>query len=194
MVKVKSFTTIIIMKNITLSVMLAFAGFAAHAQSNSILVYGNLGINSSKSAADIKTSSFSFSPAVGYQWNNHMTAGINLKTMTGKTGSPEIKSSSFGVGPFVRYAYPLSDIFAIYGQLNTNYVSSKVASIKGNGVEATLFPAIGVNLKNGFALNFNFGSLGFGTNKVKGESSSSSFGLNFGSGAGFGISKNFGLK
>lgn len=182
------------MKRTFLIAMFAFAGFTVQAQSNSILVYGNLGINSSKSAADVKTNSFSFSPAVGYQWNDHWTGGVNFKTTSGKTGSPEIKSSSFGAGPFIRYAYPLSDIFAVYGQFNANYVSSKVAGIKGNGVEGTIFPAIGVNLKNGFALNFNFGSLGFGTNKVKGESSSSSFGLNFGSGAGFGISKNFGLK
>lgn len=174
--------------------MLAFAGFTAQSQSNSILVYGNLGINSSKSSAGVKTNSFSFSPAVGYQWNDHWTGGVNFSTTSGKAGYPEIKSSSFGAGPFIRYAYPLSDIFAVYGQFNANYQSSKVGGVKGNGFEGMLFPAIGVNLKNGFALNFNFGSLGFGTNKIKGASkSSSSFGLNFGSGAGFGISKNFGL-
>ena len=77
--------------------------------------------------------------------------------------------------------------------MNTNFLSGKTAGVKSNGFETTIFPAIGVNLKNGFALNFNFGSLGFMTGKVKGEKKSSSFGLNFGSGAGFGISKNFGL-
>jgi len=180
-------------KKFFLSVVLACAGLSAHAQSNSILVYGNLGINSSKSASDIKTSSFSFSPGVGYQWDDHWTGGVNLQTTSGKTGYPEIKTTSFGAGPFVRYAYPLSDIFAVYGQLNANFLSGKTAGVKMAGFESTLFPAIGVNLKNGFALNFNFGSLGFATEKVKGEKKSSSFGLNFGSGAGFGISKNFGL-
>lgn len=182
------------MKKMILSATLLLCGLATQAQKNSILVYGNLGINSSSTSTDLKTSSFSFSPAVGYQWNDHWTGGVNLKTTSGKTGSPQIKTSSFGAGPFVRYAYPLSDIFAVYGQLNTNFLSGKTAGVKMNGFEGTLFPAIGVNLKNGFALNFNFGSLGVVTTKVKGEGgNNSSFGLNFGSGAGFGISKNFGL-
>lgn len=181
------------MKKFILGFVLICSGLSAHAQSNTILVYGNLGINSAKSASDVKTSSFSFSPGVGYQWNDHWTGGVNLMTSSGKTGSPQIKTTSFGGGPFVRYAYPLSDIFAVYWQLNTNFLSGKTAGVKTAGFESTLFPAIGVNLKNGFALNFNFGSLGFGTSKVKGQDSSSHFGLNFGSGAGFGISKNFGL-
>ena len=183
------------MKKVFFSIVLALTVCGAYAQQNTLLVYGNLGINSEKSADDIKTNSFSFSPAAGYQWNDHWTGGINLQVSSWKTGSPEIKSSSFGAGPFIRYAYPLSPIFAVYGQLNTNYLASKVAGIKGSGFEGTLFPAIGVNLKNGFALNFNFGSLSLVTRKMKGASdSSTSFGLNFGSGAGFGISKNFGLK
>ncbi|SEI98969.1 Outer membrane protein beta-barrel domain-containing protein [Dyadobacter koreensis] len=181
------------MKKFLFSFILAMAGLSGYAQRNSILVYGNLGINSSKTASDIKTSSFSFSPGVGYQWDDHWTGGVNFQTTSGKTGSPEIKTTSFGAGPFVRYAYPLSDIFAVYGQLNTSFLSGKTSGVKMAGFESTLFPAIGVNLKNGFALNFNFGSLGFATGKVKGEKNSSSFGLNFGSGAGFGISKNFGL-
>lgn len=181
------------MKKYFLGVFFACAGLSAYAQSNTLLVYGNLGINSSKSASDIKTSSFEFSPGVGYQWDDHWTGGLNLKTSSAKTGSPEIKSTSFGAGPFIRYAYPLSDIFAVYGQLNTNFLAGKTAGVKMNGFESTLFPAIGVNLKNGFALNFNFGSLGFATGKVKGQNKTNNFGLNFGSGVGFGMSKNFGL-
>ena len=183
------------MKKVFFSVILALTVCGAYAQQNTLLVYGNLGINSTKSADDIKTNTFSFSPAAGYQWNDNWTGGVNVHVASGKTGSPEIKSSSFGAGPFIRYAYPLSPIFAVYGQLNTNFLSNKVAGVKGKGFEGTLFPAIGVNLKNGFALNFNFGSLSLVTSKMKGASeSSTNFGLNFGSGAGFGISKNFGLK
>jgi len=183
------------MKQLVFTAVFILTVFTAYSQSNSLLVYGNLGINSVKSADGVKTNNFAFSPAAGYQWNDHWTGGVNLQIASGKTGSPEIKSSSFGAGPFVRYAYPLSPVFAVYGQLNTNYLSSKIAGIRGNGFEGTLFPAIGVNLKDGFALNFNFGSLSLVTNKMKGASeNSTNFGLNFGSGAGFGISKNFGLK
>lgn len=63
------------------------------------------------------------------------------------------------------------------------------------GFGGTLFPAIGVNLKKGFALNFTFGGLSFVSSKTKGESGrATDFTLGFGSGAGLGISKNFGLK
>ena len=182
------------MKKFLFTALLAVAGFAAQSQSNSVLVYGSLGINSAKTAADVKTNSFSFTPGAGYQFNDHWTGGVNLKTESWKSGSPQIKSSAFSAGPFVRYAYPLSNIFAVFGQLNTNWATGKVAGVKSSGFEGVLFPAIGVNMKNGFALNFNFGSLGITTSKVKGQSGSSTqFGLNFGSGAGFGISKNFGL-
>ena len=182
------------MKKFLFTAMLAIAGYASHAQKNTLLVYGDLGINSQKSAADVKTNSFLFSPGVGYQFDDHWTGGVNLRTQNGKSGSPQIKTSAFSAGPFIRYAYPLSDIFAVYGQFNANVATAKVAGVKSNGFEGVLFPAIGVNLKNGFALNFNFGSLSFITSKAKGQSESASkFGLNFGSGAGFGISKNFGL-
>jgi hypothetical protein len=182
------------MKKFLLTSLLAVAGLAAHSQSNSVLVYGNLGIHSARTAAGVKVNSFSFTPGVGYQFNDHWTGGVNLKTESAKSGLPQIKSTAFSAGPFVRYAFPLSGIFAVYGQLNTNWATAKVGSVKSNGFEGVLFPAIGVNLKNGFALNFNFGSLAFVTSQVKAESGSSSrFGLDFGSGAGFGISKNFGL-
>ncbi|CAG4998841.1 hypothetical protein DYBT9275_02091 [Dyadobacter sp. CECT 9275] len=185
------------MKRIIFSFILTLGFAAVQAQNNTILIYGNLGINSTKNPDDSKVNSFTFSPAVGYQFTDHWTAGVNLKTENWKTtgtSSADIKSSAFGAGPFIRYAHPLSDIFAVYGQLNTNFLSSKTAGVKGNGFEGTLFPAIGVNLKNGFALNFNFGSLSIVTNKMKGADNSSTFGLNFGSGAGFGMSKNFGMK
>lgn len=182
------------MKKIILTALLVTAGFVAHAQKNTLLVYGDLGINSAKSATDVKTTSFKLTPGVGYQFNDNWTAGVNLRTENWKQGNPSVKSNAFGAGPFVRYAYPLSDVFAVYGQFNANVVSGKIAGVKSNGFQGELFPAIGVNMKNGFALNFNFGSLALNTSKVKGASSGSShFGLQFGSGAGVGISKNFGL-
>lgn len=175
--------------------LLVLSGGLVMAQSGTVLVYGNLDLQTSKDAAKVKTNQFSFTPGVGYQWNDNWTGGINLNLSSGKvsSGSDELKASGFGAGPFVRYAYPLSSIFAVYGQLNTNMLSAKIDGVKSNGFEAVLFPAIGVNLKNGFALNFNFGNLSFVRSKVKGDSGSTNdFALNFGSGAGFGISKNFG--
>jgi hypothetical protein len=182
------------MKKVVLVTGMLFAFvFGAQAQKNTLLVYGNLDVLSDKEGS-VKNSTFSISPGIGYQFTDNWTAGLNLAAGNTKYGVAGVKTSSFGVGPFIRYAYPLSDIFAVYGQFNANVLSGKTAGLKSNGFQGTLFPAIGVNLKNGFALNFNFGSLGFGSNKVKGMEKTTNFGLSFGSGAGFGISKNFGLK
>lgn len=182
------------MKKLFFTLLLAGTTFAAQAQKNTLLVYGTLGVQTTKTADDYKTNNFEINPGIGYQFTDHWTAGVNLSAKSWKNGIPAVKSNSFGAGPFVRYAHPLSDIFAVYGQFNANYLTSKWGDVKANGFQGEIFPAIGVNLKNGFALNFNFGRLGIITNKIKGASSSSTdFGITFGSGGGFGISKNFGL-
>lgn len=180
------------MKKLIFSLLLSTAGLTGvQAQSNTLLVYGTVNYTTTK-VDGIKGNNFNFSPGVGYQWNDNWTGGLNLSI--GSTKLDPDKASSFSVGPFLRYTQPLAGVFAIYGQLNTNYLSGKAGNINYNGFGATLFPAIGVNLKNSFALNFTFGSVNFSSQKFDGSSSkATSFGVAFGSGAGFGISKNFGL-
>lgn len=185
------------------------AGIAvtAKAQKGSVLLYGDLSFGSSKNSAETKNTSFDFNPGVGYQFNNNWTAGLNLgigsdKTTPAGTTPTITKNSNFNVGPFVRYTQPLAGVFSIFGQLNANYLSGKTktevgsvsAESKYDGFGINLFPAIGVNLKNNFALNFNFGGLGYTTtkNKAAGSNSSNSFGLTFGQFMNIGISKNFG--
>ena len=169
-----------LMKNVFFSLLLAVASVVGvRAQSNTLLVYGNVSFDSQKLNNSTTVSAYNVSPAVGYQWNDHWTAGVNLG-LTGSKLTDGTTTSTTSVGPFVRYTQPLAGIFAIYGQFNANFLAG--------GFQGTLFPAIGVNLKNSFALNFSFGSLSFTTGDA------SAFHLGFGSGAGFGISKNFGLK
>lgn len=165
---------------------MGMVGMGAQAQSNTLLVYGNVSYDSQKIGGST-TNSYTFAPGVGYQWNDNWTGGINLNLNGAKDSG---KTSNVSVGPFIRYTQPLAGIFAIYGQFNANYLSGTGY----NGFQGTLFPAIGVNLKNSFALNFTFGSLSFTSQKFDGISgTSTAFHLGFGSGAGFGISKNFGL-
>lgn len=180
------------MKKVFLSLLLAGASIVGvRAQSNTLLVYGNVGFDSQK-AGNTTANSYNVSPGVGYQWNDNWTAGLNLG-LTGRsttTNSITAKSSDVAVGPFVRYTQPLAGIFSIYGQFNANFLSGEQYS----GFQGTLFPAIGVNLKNSFALNFTFGSLSFTSRKADGASNATTdFHFGFGTGAGFGISKNFGL-
>ncbi|MFC5408801.1 outer membrane beta-barrel protein [Larkinella bovis] len=178
------------MKKLMMSLLMsALTVIGVYAQSGTVLIYGSIAATSQKSATGVKTSSFTVSPAVGYQFNDHWTAGLTLSSQSWKNGT---KSSTLGVGPFIRYAVPLSDIFAVYGQFNATALSGKTGDVKTSGFGGTFFPAIGVNMKNGFALNFSFGGLSFSSQKPKGASASiTNVDFNFGSGAGFGISKNF---
>ena len=170
---------------------------SVNAQKGSTLLYGDLGFNSTKDDAGNKKSTFSLLPGIGYQFNDNWTMGLNLGYQTAKITPLGLASSSvnaFGIGPFIRYAHPLTNIFSVYGQFDATYWNSKPdGGIATNTFDAKLWPAVGVNIKNGFGLNFAFGGLEYSTSKVKGASTSSnSFGLNFGTGATFGISKNFG--
>ena len=182
------------MKVVFLIVLVAamnVAGIDAQAQSNTLLVYGTVSAESQK-LGNSNANGYTFAPGVGYQWNDNWTAGLNLDLSGSKNTA---KSSFVSAGPFIRYAQPLAGPFAIYGQFNANFLSGKIGSTTYNGFQGTLFPAIGVDLKNSFALNFTFGALSFTTQKSAGEAESqSSFRVAFGSGAGFGISKNFGLR
>jgi hypothetical protein len=187
----------------------------ANAQKGSTLLYGNLGFisNRTTSAGDTayeKSYTYYFNPGYGYQFNDRWTVGLNIGVggtkqelpPTGGTGNSGNYNTTtfFNIGPFLRYSYPLSNIFSIYGQAEVNYLSGKnspfeLVSTSYTGFGANLFPAIGANLKNGFALNFSFGGIVYQETTNKGAlNSASQFAVTFGQGATFGISKNFGGK
>ncbi len=189
------------MKKLVLGVVL-MTGFvlASQAQKGSILVYGNAGVSSTKEADDDKRSSFSINPGVGYQFTDNWTAGVQLGYGQTKFNPSGIGASStskdYNAGLFARYTKPLGNVFSIFGQGNVGYVGTENAGgIKSNGFGVEVFPAVALNVHNGFALNFSFGGISYGTTKLKGASgSTNSFNLNFGQQANFGISKNFGGK
>jgi hypothetical protein len=188
------------MKKVISTLMLVAAlATTSNAQFKSILLYGNIGTENNKDAAGNKNGSFAFNPGIGYQFSNELTAGINLGiggASVTPIGGAKTSNSSFAVGPFLRYTRVLSSLFGVYGQLNAGIRSTSFAGAStGSGMYANIQPSAYVNLKNGFALNFTFGSLGYGSAKATGAASSStSLGFDFGEGAGFGISKNFAAK
>lgn len=179
--------------------VMASAAFSAKAQQGSVLVFGNVGLNSTKTptnagdGSSTKTTQFSIAPGVGYQFNKNWTVGAELNFSTSKTKGDDALNT-FKAGPFVRYTYPISDIFSIFGQAGVGYQGAKQGDAKVNGMYAYVMPYVAINVKNGFALNFSFGGLTYDNVKPKGGDATSSFGLTFGSGASFGISKNFGGK
>jgi hypothetical protein len=191
------------------------------AQNGSLLVYGNANFASSTDSFAFKSNSYSINPGIGYQFSDNWTAGINIAFGKTKSETPLNSSATtvpsgnynttnfFNFGPFLRYTYSFNSIFSLYGQAEFNSISgttSPYALVSGTykGYSADLFPAIGVNIKHGFAINLSFGGIYYqsktytgaiynGPGSIPPPSSSSQFAVTFGQGATFGISKNFGI-
>ncbi|MBO9619815.1 MAG: outer membrane beta-barrel protein [Niabella sp.] len=202
------------MKKIVLSLFSLAVIAGANAQSGTVLVGGNVGVHTKNyvgtgnTTADGKTTQFEIAPTVGYQFNDNwtlgVTGGVGLSKTEPKGSNTVSKTSDFNVGPFVRYTAPVSDIFAIYGQLQGGYqgytdktettVGGATTTVKstGNGGYARLFPAVFINVKNNFGLNVDFGGVEFNSLKAKGANkAANTFDFTFGRTFNIGISKNF---
>ncbi|WP_238555291.1 hypothetical protein [Chryseobacterium sp. P1-3] len=103
----------------------------------------------------------------------------------------------------MRYAVPLSQTFAVYGDLGAGYqnmkdtytIAATTSERKMNGFYANFTPALFINFRNGFGLNFNIGGIRYGYLKDSdADVTNNRFNFSFGKEVGVGISKNFGLK
>ncbi|MGK4566037.1 outer membrane beta-barrel protein [Flavobacterium sp. 3HN19-14] len=192
------------MKKIIFVAMLAIAGFA-NAQKGTYLVMGSVGFSTNKTddgANENKSTTFSFAPKVGYQFTDHWTLGLvasysHNKNETNNVATNESTSNAYSFGVFGRYTQPLTDIFSVYGDLSTSFNSTKTeydpgsTEYKANGFGIAFTPAVYVNLKNNFGLNFGFGGINYGHSSIDGGSDSSGFNLDFGNSFTMGVSKNF---
>jgi hypothetical protein len=193
------------MKKIVLVATLAFFGMA-NAQKSTLLVGGNIGLSSEKTefagGSEMKSNNFEFSPTVGYQFTDNWTAGLNATIGNGKTETPgttEVKTNEFKIGPFLRYAQPLGGVFSVYGDFGLGYQklkseSGSVTTSDSNGMYVGFTPALFINFKNSFGLNFSIGGIGYSTLKDSdADVKQNSFDFNFGKTVNIGISKNFNL-
>jgi hypothetical protein len=193
-----------------------------NAQKGSYLLYGNVGFTSATDFYGETSNSYIINPGIGYQMNDNWTLGLNVGLGGNRQEVPQGTSNvpsgnytvntSFNIGPFIRRTYSISNIFSVYGQLEFNYLSgtytpnnAPVNGIVGgsyNGFGTDIFPALGINIKNGWALNLDFGGLSYQTKTYKGAyytlapvsvtNSANQFAVTFGQSAVIGISKNFG--
>jgi hypothetical protein len=206
------------MKKTLIVLALAMVSFA-NAQKGSILVMGSVGFDSSKQefgTTEDKTNTFNFSPKVGYQFNDNWTVGIEGSVAGSKDDHTALngagiletstdKTTTFRVGPFVRYSKPLNETFSAYVDMGVGFQSAKMTSEtpagpfgtlsvtqKGDGVYVGITPAIFINVKKNFGLNFSIGGLGYETFNLNNNGGDNShFYLNFGQTVNIGISKNF---
>jgi len=191
------------MKKFILGLIASASIMTANAQAGSWLLYGNVSVKADSLASTI----WSFSPGLGYQFNDNWTVGINVSWSQGtlgltSAGNPDVLNTYWG-GPFVRYTHSISNIFYCYTQLDLSYMGqyetpgSSPSINKGTGFGANITPALGVNVGKGCALNFSIGSLGYSTMSITPADgvpsvTSSMFGLSFGKVMTIGFSKNFG--
>lgn len=161
----------------------------ASAQKNSILLGGNVGFSSEK-IGESKVENFEFSPKVGYQFADQWTAGVEGSIMNVKTTGADT-AEKYKIGGFVRYTVPLSDVFSIFGDLGAGYQSVNANDAKG--IYASLTPALFINMKKGFGLNFSIGGINYDNLDGKNDPRQERLGFNFGKTLNIGISKNFGL-
>lgn len=201
------------MKRLFISALALGMTSFAFAQKNTVLVGGDLGFNfGNNKNTETKTNTINFNPMVGYQFTDNWTAGVIGVSAFGKTedvtGNTTItdRNKELGGGVFVRYTQPLSSIFSLYLQAQgyTSVVKTERETEIGNSSITTkgddlnkfgvnLFPAVFVNLKNNFGLNFNFGGFNFNSQKydTDGAKAVTATGFNFGKTVNIGVTKNF---
>ena len=169
----------------------------------SILLYGNVGLSTNRNPMLFKTTDWNASPGVGYQFNHNWTLGVNISWGQNATkDSAGIKNTdnTYMVGPFVRYSHYIrkSETFFWFTQFDFSYAGGyhtnegNPATNKHSGIYTDLFPALGINVGRGLALNFSIGGLSYGTDKVQDATySNNTFNFSFGRQMNFGLSKNF---
>lgn len=176
------------MKKLLVAVVL-FATTIVSAQKNSVLVGGNVGFSSEK-IGESKLENFEFAPKVGYQFTDNWTAGVEGSIMNVKTTGLE-STEKYKIGGFARYSVPLSEVFSVFADLGAGYQSTSLNDAKG--IYASLTPALFINMKRGFGLNFSIGGINYDNLDGKNDPRQERFGFNFGKTFSIGVSKNFGL-
>ncbi len=177
----------------------------AFAQKGTMLIGGDLNYASQKTnfesgSGTYSSSAFSFNPFVGYQFTSNLTGGTIFSITSNGTenNGNQDKQNVFSAGPFLRYSKSLSGLFIVYGQLQATFGSGKTTH-SGNFSEETkfsyadisFFPAVFINVKKGFGLNFNIGGIEYNYTKQDGYGNQKVFAITIGQTFSVGISKNF---
>ncbi len=209
------------MKKLFLALLAVASIGTANAQKNTFLMFGNAGVNYGKTdngpAGTDKTTSWNVTPGFGFQFNNHLTVGVegtynefkdDMTMIAGPVTTNTInRSREWQVGAFFRYTQPLGGIFSMYTQLDATYINGLVentttvsplgpntsVSDDYNGFQAMISPWISINVHKGMALNFNFGGVGYRmTSFDVAPTTMSDFFANFGQVFNIGVSRNIG--
>ncbi len=193
------------MKKLILALLVAAGAItsASAQEPKSILVYGDVNLQTIRDASLMKTTMWDASPGVGYQFNHNWTLGLSIswgQYATKDSAGTKNTDNMYRVGPFARYSHYIrkSETFFWYGQFDFDYAGGyhtnegNPATAKHNGIYTGIYPALGINVGRGFCMNFSIGGLNYSTDKLQDATySTNTFNFTFGHMVNFGISKNF---
>lgn len=163
-----------------------------------------------------------FSPKAGYYITDNIAVGLGLvytmetdNKLNGSNTAPgvttERSTATLNIAPYLRYSMPMTEKFGFFMDLlvpiGSVTRSEKVTSgtapsdIKGSSFGVSLTPGVQWFVKDNLSLEATLGGLKYSSSVVDASSSgatdkttTSSFGLTFGTAASFGISFYFGGK
>ncbi len=185
-----------------LAIALGASAVSASAQKNTFLVYGDIGFAKTVDAMDNESKNFGLNLGVGYQINQHWTVGVlggyNTSRYQPSGATTWDLNDSYGFGPFVRFQNPINKLFTVYAQAQylgyggyTGNTSTRNRTTRYSGSEFLIYPAIGMNLGRGWALNFDIGGIGYASETVRPSVvSTEGFAFTFGQTYNIGLSVN----
>ena len=165
------------------------------AQTGSVMFYGSVNYNHAK-GADVN-SQFSMNPlGIGYQFDDHVVAGLNFATTIAENKNNEVTSRHYEIGPFYSYAWQVGEHFLVIAQTDAHYQWGQKAADSENqqnysGYLLRAYPIVAVLLGKGWALKAKFGEISFNHTTTNGTNFIS--GVN-GTTMGIGVSKNIVFK
>lgn len=136
-------------------------------EKGNIIVEGNLNFYSENDKnTDVKTSSFNFSPRVGYFITNDLAIGVQLDLGTSKVeqNGNEAKANTFGATAFARYYFlDLGQRFKTYGEFGLGFASTKEemngTDLKSSGFGAGLGLGVNYFVTEKVAINFGLSDI-----------------------------------
>lgn len=203
------------MKKLVLFAAVVFGLSTMNAQKNSILLGGNVGYNHTENkfggnSGKQKLDTYEWAPYLGYQFTDHLTIGAKVAFTKADMDSKALQdfglidgdTKTSKIGGFIRYSQPLSETFAVYADLGAGWKEEKTKGYdayakyenKADGFYIGFNPALFINFKNNFGLNFSIGGVEYNHLKEKGsKNKSNGVDVTFGNAFNIGISKNFSL-
>lgn len=192
------------MKKLILALIaLGTVATASAQEPHSILLYGDATLATQRDSALYKHTIWDARIGIGYQFNHNWTLGLSVLWGQNAVKDPTGSSTTLNkymVGPFARYSHYIrkSETFFWYTQMDFDYAGGYTtndgnpAYNKHTGIYVGLYPALGINVGRGLALNFNIGGINYATDKyTTATNSTNTFNFTFGNQAHVGLSKNF---